>query len=282
MKTVSIIGGDLRFITLCRMMKEKGYEITAYGFDKIDTAKNLQQALQSEVIILPIPVSADGKNINAPLFDGKIPIDDFFSEIGGGKLVLAGHISNLLAKRFDDEGIVCIDYYNREELMIKNAIPTAEGAVEIAISKMPTTLFSSNALVAGYGRIGKILSKLLQNMGAVVSVSARKMADFAQIEANGMIPVKTKDIAKFADRYDVIFNTVPSVVIGEDVLEKIDDKTPVIDLASLPGGVDVEAAKSLKKQIIPALSLPGKTAPVTAGKIICETVCNILNELEVQ
>ena len=47
------------------------------------------------------------------------------------------------------------------------------------------------------------------------------------------------------------------------------------------GGVDFEAAKEAGVKVIWALSLPGKTAPITAGKIIKDTILNILNELEV-
>ena len=43
-------------------------------------------------------------------------------------------------------------------------------------------------------------------------------------------------------------------------------------------GVDFEAARLLGKNVIWALSLPGKVAPVTAGRIIYETVMNILEE----
>ena len=52
-----------------------------------------------------------------------------------------------------------------------------------------------------------------------------------------------------------------------------------MDLASKPGGVDMEAASRLGVRVIWALSLPGKVAPVTAGKIIRDTIYHILNEL---
>ena len=42
---------------------------------------------------------------------------------------------------------------------------------------------------------------------------------------------------------------------------------------------DMEAAKDLGVKVIWALGLPGKVAPVTAGNIIKETICNIFSEL---
>ena len=52
----------------------------------------------------------------------------------------------------------------------------------------------------------------------------------------------------------------------------------IIDLASAPGGVDMDYAKQSRMNVIWALSLPGKVAPLTAGKIIKESIENILLE----
>ena len=52
----------------------------------------------------------------------------------------------------------------------------------------------------------------------------------------------------------------------------------VIDLASKPGGVDFKAASELGVKVVWALGLPGKVAPISAGRIIADTVMNILSE----
>ncbi len=286
-KTISVIGGDLRTLTLAGLLAEDGYNVRIFGFDKdIDTgeltfSKNLYDAIMAEVIILPIPASSDGVTINAPYAKKPILLDDFFAMLGSSKLVLAGHISPAVAAWFDREGIAYIDYYNREELMVKNAIPTAEGAVAIALSEMPVTLFGAKALVVGYGRIGKILTKMLAGLGCDVTVSARRYGDLAWIETSGAKAVNTLKIADGIEKYDVIFNTVPSLVLGERELSGINKEALIIDLASMPGGVDLQIAKDLKRRVIWALSLPGKTAPISAGHIIKDTVLNILSELEV-
>lgn len=76
----------------------------------------------------------------------------------------------------------------------------------------------------------------------------------------------------------MIFNTVPALVLDETVLKGLPQETLVIDLASRPGGTDFEAAKRLRTRVVWALSLPGKVAPMTAGEIIADTICNILEE----
>lgn len=49
-------------------------------------------------------------------------------------------------------------------------------------------------------------------------------------------------------------------------------------MASKSWGVDVEAAAALGVKVIWALSLPGKTSPVTAGQIVADTILGILAE----
>ena len=61
-----------------------------------------------------------------------------------------------------------------------------------------------------------------------------------------------------------------------ELLQRVKDSTPIIDLATHPGGVDSAAAKG--KNVIWALGLPGKVAPVTAGEYISKTVIGILEE----
>ena len=52
----------------------------------------------------------------------------------------------------------------------------------------------------------------------------------------------------------------------------------LIDLASKPGGVDIEEAGNAGVKTIWALSLPGKVAPISSGEIIARTILNILEE----
>jgi len=285
--TFSVIGGDLRSVTLARLLKEDGKKVKIYGFDKgidtfgLESAKSLKDALSNEVIILPVPATKDNITVTAPFSDKEIYFDDIFSSLGPFKLVLAGHVTNELLSRFDREGIVLIDYLSREEMKVKNAVPTAEGAIGIAISELPITLSGANILIVGYGRIGKVLLELLKAFSSNITVSARRCGDFAWIESKGARAIKTSDIKDSAKEYDIIFNTVPAMVLGNQELSLIKDDALIVDLASVPGGIDLESAKYLGKKVIWALSLPGKVAPISAGKIIKETVVNILSELEV-
>lgn len=282
MKSISIIGGDLRQLTLAELLSSDGYDVCVSGFgaDSVSTKykieNDMKKALQKDIIILPMPVTQSQGLLNAPFCNTPISLAQIKENINPSALILGGRMGKEIYDLF--EGFNCIDYYTREELMIKNAVPTAEGAIEIAITETPVTIAKSKCLVIGYGRIGKVLARLLHKMGAEVYVSARKYSAIAWIDVDGYIPVHNKDIIKNADSYDIIFNTAPALILNEDVLARINPDSLVIDLASKPGGVDFQKAKDLGLKVIWALSLPGKTAPLTSGKIIKETISNIFYE----
>ena len=87
------------------------------------------------------------------------------------------------------------------------------------------------------------------------------------------------DGKKVKNRYRKITpNTIPAKILDRELLNYVNSDSLIIDLASKPGGIDFGAAKELGKNVIWALSLPGKTAPITAGNIIYETICEIITE----
>ena len=176
-----------------------------------------------------------------------------------------------------------IDYTKDEIFQLRNALPTAEGALTIAMSELRRTLRGSQALVIGYGRIGKLLADLLRNMGASVTVAARKNTDrtLAQLHGCQSIPIHeapTKNALILPQVYHVIFNTVPVKLIDEAILQKIPEETVLIDLASAPGGIDYDAANRLGRKTVLALSLPGKVAPITAGEILGDLIVSDLEK----
>ena len=285
--TISVIGGDLRQLTLAQMLKKDGYSVKLFGFtNEINTydvtpAENLHDALDCDIVILPVPVSFDNININMPYSDSPLSIKELLENINPLSVVFGGRISKQFSDILSEKGLKHSDYMTRDELAIKNAVPTAEGAIEIAMKETPITIHGSKCLVMGYGKIGKILSKFLDGLGAKTYVMARKYADLALIEGHNCYPLTVKEAKMMLSDFDVIFNTVPAIVLGEKELKKINPSSLVIDLASKPGGVDFDKAKELGVHVIWALSLPGKVAPVTSGIIIKETISNIISEMEV-
>ena len=263
---IGVIGGDLRQLAAAAKLAENGYETAIFGFDSYDGSVgtvtrcvSVEDAIRkADIIVLPLPYSVDKIHLNTPLSQSEIHLEDIFAVINENQVVIGGKfdpVAESLAVR-PEKKLKLIDYYDREDLMILNSVPTAEGAVNIAMQELPTTLSGCKVLVIGYGRIGKILAHKLNGLHTEVYVSARKHEDFAWIEAFGHKSIGYGEIDKYLEDFDVIFNTVPVLMLDKSRLEKIRSDTVIIDLASNPGGVDFNAAKNLGKNVIWALSLP--------------------------
>lgn len=287
-ETFLVAGGDLRQVYSAEMLAEKGYQIYVTGFDKniafsdkIITVDNLMTMLASDrvdYIVLPLPVSHDGIMLNTPFSKQNISLNTLTSLIKDNGTVFGGKFSESAKKIFTDKNITTVDYIDREELNILNAVPTAEGAVQIAMEELATTIFGQNVLVTGFGRISKVLIEILKGFGADITVAARKYSDLAWAEVTGCSGIHISKLDEYIDSFDIIFNTVPAVIIDKKILSKTKKDVLIIDLASKPGGIDFDSAASLGRKVIWALSLPGKVAPISSGEIIAYTILNILNE----
>ena len=200
---IAVIGGDERSKRLAEKLARNGFDVGATALDGAPVeALTPEQAMEREVLILPVPVTRDGDTLNIPLSEDKIPLRTFFAGLPVGSLLLGGGMSEEFCRQAEYQGCRVLDYAAGDAVARANAIPTAEGAVEIAMRELPITLFGAKALVCGYGRIGKVLSRLLHNIGAEVSVSARRSEDLAFAAVNGITPVRfgSKEFRKTAAR----------------------------------------------------------------------------------
>lgn len=275
-KTFGIIGGDMRSYYLANSLKKNGSNVKLCGFDRLTKCCTLLQALDSDILVFPIIPFEKGKKVVSPFSDETITLEN--CDISDKERIIFTGKTDLFLKEFPKINPDMVkSYSDSEEFSVKNAVPTAEGAIEEAMKHSDSTICGNKILVCGYGKIGKVLSEMLRGIGAEVTVSARKKSDLAWIDLNGFegaVTGRFKDIAQ----YSIIFNTVPSLIFDKDILSQLNKDTLVIDLASKPGGVDFNAAKELGIKTVHALSLPGKTAPKSAGKIMESSILDILEE----
>jgi len=244
-----------------------------------NTSSDLSYAMQgASAVILPYPLSPDGVYLSALCDQCHINLRELFAcaQAENVKTVFAGAIKPgifALAKEFD---LTLTDYADSEELLLKNALCTAEGALSIIMNELPTTVFGSRFTVIGYGRIGSMIAKMLKSLGAEVFCSARRAETRVLIELDGHKAVSITDLKDTLPLSDAVFNTVPSPILTKDLLKLISDDCVTVDLASSPGGVDFDMAEKLGKRVIWARALPGKYSPKTAASIIKESLIPLL------
>lgn len=259
LKKICVLGTDERSKYIRKMYMEEKIQLFSYDM--------------AEFIIAPTPFSKDDIKVNGEILECNELIN---SMIGSKKILIAGAISKNMKDILKKHNIIFYDLLEYEDIAILNAIPTAEGAISIAINSTPFTLHGANTLVLGYGNIGKVLSNMLKGIGANVYCEARNKKDLAFIKAMGYNEVYLEELDSYLDNIDVIFNTIPNMILDEKRLKLLKKDCFVIDLASSPGGVDFEKARKLKINTTWALALPAKVAPYTAAFYLKNTIDNLI------
>lgn len=281
---ISIIGGDLRIVELAKMFSNDNYKVCAYGIEKmkipnITNANTIDECIrESDIVIGPLPLSGNGLEVSTPFSKEKILLAEVIKKLSG-KTFIAGAVKPDVIELAKQNNVNILDIVKREELAVLNAISTAEGALQIAISETTKNLHGNKVLVLGFGRIGKVLAKMLDGIGAKVSCEARKTTDLAWIKAYGYEPINIIELKQHLGEFDIIFNTIPYIILDRENLQLVKNDALIIDLASAPGGMDRNAAKELKRKFVWALSLPGKVAPLTSAEFMKETLYNMFKEI---
>ena len=264
-------------IFAAREFCKNGFSAAAFGFELAResfcdiAAKSADSALYgAEFVVLPPVVSRDGQSVNAPLSRESI----LFGSLDFGKSTV---FTGVLCPKTEAK-TRC--YAEREVFAVRNAVPTAEGALKIAMEQTEGSVCGMRACVLGFGRIGAVLTKDLLALGASVDVFARRSEARALAESFGAGSYGFDALPAKIGSYGCIFNTVPQRIADACVLSRINEEAPFIELASSPGGADEALARALSVKYVPAGGLPGKIMPKSAGKIIYETIKEMMEEEE--
>ena len=284
-----VLGGDLRQACLARLLAEDGHRVNTYALsgsvvtptENLTLADSLDGIGRADCVVLPLPVAGAEGMVNTPLPRSALPRASLLDALSPPQILCGGRVDPVSAAMADARGLILRDYFAREELAVANAVPTAEGAVQLAMEQMPVTIHGARVLITGFGRVGQAAARRFAALGARVSVAARRYEQLALAESEGYGAEQIGGLDGWLCGYDLVVNTVPAPVLGETELKDLRPDCLIIDLASKPGGVDRKAADRLGRQVIWALSLPGKVAPVTAGGAIRSTIYNMLHELDV-
>lgn len=254
----AVIGGDVRFAYLTRLLRTCGYDARAVNGVRCDVP-GVPTAECGEL------GSARSAVMNWPCSDA----EKLLGELPSGARVFfcgPGHPKNV------PEELDGVDLWRDERLQLENAWLTAEGAICAAMNAGQAALKDCNCLVIGWGRIGKALTAMLSGMNAHVTVASRSERGRNGAAERGAESISTYRLAENLRGKQIIFSTPPQRVLDENTLRYADPDAMIIDLSSAPFGVDIEAARSLKLRAWREPRLPGRYCPYSAAKAILQAI----------
>ncbi len=269
-KIITVLGGDRRSAFAADFLRGKGHSVFTHGVGVAFTEAWREDVAGSDCVLLPIPVSEDGVRIRCDVGRG-LRADSLAEALPSGTLVLGGRLSPLWREILARGGAIPVDYADSEFFQARNAVPTVEGALLLALEAMEKTLFGSSACVLGYGRIASLLCERLYAMGAEVTVVARREEALAHAEQRGYRVCRTELTSMKKICADVVFNTVPQVIVCDEVLKAWGRDCLLVELASAPGGFDLSAVRERGMRRLHGNALPGRFFPCSAGEILART-----------
>lgn len=275
-----VLGGDQRQRMLAKLLRDDGHRVHTFGLEE-GQQPGLEELSLAHCVILPLPAEKPEGKIYTPLWEGTVNVEQVLEAMRPGQLLCGGLVRDTLRHQAQGRGISMVDYYAREELTLLNAIPTAEGAIGLAMERMPTTIHNARIWILGFGRVGQALGVRLHALGAKVCILARNPAQRALAVSLGLEAEPLHGMGEWLHCPHVVVNTIPVPLLGLEELSALREGAWVMDLASEPGGVDQQAAQTLGVEVVWARGLPGKVAPHTAAEYLKDTVYHIMEELGV-
>jgi dipicolinate synthase subunit A len=281
----AFIGGDMRQLEIISKFIELDATVTLFGFDNLQNnfAGVNKESLAPEslgtadAVILPVVGTDDVGKVESIFSTEELVLTDaHIAALKKGVKVFTGMAKPYLKKLCDAHGVKLIELLERDDVAIYNSIPTAEGALMMAIQNTDITIHGSQCMVLGFGRTGVTMARVLQGLGAKVKIGVRRPEHFARAYEMGFQPFYTNDLYREVANIDLLFNTIPTMIVTAQVITNIPHRAVIIDLASKPGGTDFRFAEKRGIKAILAPGLPGIVAPKTAGRIIANTLSQLL------
>ena len=282
--SICILGGDRREVELVSCLIDSGAHVSCFGTPT--------DGLRSEAIVAPsardacagadaviLPLSGTDMSGNVKITSRPVSVTrELLAAANPAAIVLSGVVRPGLAADCAALGLRIVDTGEDDELAILNSIPSAEGAILMAMQATPFTIHNSNCLVLGPGRTGLTLVRMLLGLGAHVWGAARQASGRARLFEMGAMPVDFADLPNCLPQMDIVFNTVPTLILDRSLVYVLRRTACIIDLASAPGGVDFVAAaeRGIHAELAPGL--PGKVAPLTAGRILARVIPRIIED----
>lgn len=127
----SVIGGDQRQVKLCNHLIDHGYGVNMFGFSNVEVnplvkqCNTLEEAVKhSNIVIGPIPCSQNDKDLFTRYYDATVTVEDVLKAMNTRQIFMAGRLTERIQKILTEYDLTYIDLLERDDMAIRNAIPT--------------------------------------------------------------------------------------------------------------------------------------------------------------
>lgn len=285
-KTVAVVGGDRRMLEIMRQARAAGAVVQTYGSAPgaeeaagRPPAGSLGDAIAgASLIVGPVPGPAPDGALYAPFSQEKIYLtEDVLRGARPGGLLTLSRVTPAIEEGARAAGIRVRTLGSDDALAILHAVPTAEGALRVAIEHTETTILGCPTLCIGMGRVGMNVAQVFSAVRADVTLCARNPSQLARAWAMGLRTFHLDGLRDRVGEFALIVSSASGMVLPRPVLERTRADAIIIDLCSPPGSVDFPAADALGRKVIWARGQAG-TAPRTSGYNEWQVIMRIAGE----
>lgn len=150
-----------------------------------------------------------------------------------------------------------VDFMKLEEVVEKNAEITAEAVIAELLQLSSYSIYGQRIYIAGFGACARPIAAKLKALGADITIVARNEVTQMKAAEEGYRIGDFKSWGEKIGKATAIINTVPSLVVTEEIIHKLSKETVILDIASKPGGTDFACAVERQITAKLALGLPG-------------------------
>lgn len=270
---IAVVGGDRREQEIARLAATTGARVRAFGFPwpeggiaGVERAGTAAEALRgARIALFPIPgISASGALFAPSATEPIVPDREMLAAMAPDAHIILGWADPKLKSHCEALGITLHEYEWDQDLMLLRAPAIVEGLLKVTIENTAITIHRACVAVVGQGSIGFLVARYMVALGARTHVFARNPVQRAAAYAAGAESHRLEELPALAPQIEMLFSTVPSRVVGAEVIERLPAHAFLADLAAPPGGIDFEAAAARGLKAVWARGL-GSRAPVTVG-----------------
>lgn len=187
-------------------------------------------------------------------------------------LMIGGIFSDEMKREMSEKNLHWYDLMEDETVTWQNAKITAEAVIAEILRCGHYSIENQKIIITGYGRCARATAHKLISLGAKVTILARNVEARKLARSEGCVAVDFAYGPQEAYGTRTFINTVPAPVVTERIIREMHKDVLLLDIASAPGGCDLDAAQAYGINVISALGLPGRYTTKSSAMVLAEAI----------